>query len=193
MKTMKTILTALVAAALVAVASPAASQTLSVKSAESSISAVGAKVTGDHTLNFTNFTGAAKLDKGQVVGLEFTVQVADFTTDLGDSEWGLKFSGHLKSPDFFDVANFPTATFKSTKIEVKESKWGTHEVTGKLTLRGKEKTILFPATLKLDGGKLSGKTEFTINRKDFNMIYEGKADDLIKDAVLLKINLNLAP
>jgi polyisoprenoid-binding protein YceI len=52
---------------------------------------------------------------------------------------------HLKSPDFFDVAKFPTITFKSTKVE-KSGKDGL-KVTGELTMRGVTK----PVTLKVAG------------------------------------------
>ena len=37
---------------------------------------------------------------------------------------------------------------------------------------------------------MTGKTEFTINRKDFGIVYKGKPDNLIKDDVLLKIALD---
>ena len=190
--TLKTPALALAALVMLA-ATPALGQsdgTLKTTAADSTIEAVGAKVTGDHTLSFKSFEGSATLDKGRITAISFTVKAAEFTTEMGDSEWGQKLAGHLKSPDFFDVAKHPTAVFVSTSITEKASKWGTHEVTGKLTLRGKTQTIQFPATIAIDKAQVTGKTEFTINRKDFGLVYPGKPDDLIKDAVLLKVSLN---
>ncbi len=80
---------------------------------------------------------------------------------------------HLKSPDFFDVAQYPTATFSSTRIE---SKGGNeYSVTGDLTLHG----VTRPVTLDVElsdavsdpwgnvkrGAAATGK----INRKDFGL------------------------
>ena len=56
-------------------------------------------------------------------------------------------------------------------------------VTGTLTIRGTAKDVTFPATIKLDNGKVDASTEFSINRKDFGLVYKGKPDDLIRDVV----------
>ncbi len=59
--------------------------------------------------------------------------------------------GHLKSPDFFDVAKFPKLTFKSTKIESAGGK-GHYKLTGDLTIRD----VTRPVTLDVEqtgGGK----------------------------------------
>jgi len=49
--------------------------------------------------------------------------------------------GHLKSPDFFDLENFPTLTLKSTKITIKSDSEFT--LTGDLTIRGITKSVDF--------------------------------------------------
>ena len=54
-----------------------------------------------------------------------------------------KRDAHLKSPDFFDVAKFPTMTFKSTKVE----KAGEGlKVTGDLTMHGVTKPVVLDVT-----------------------------------------------
>ncbi len=164
--------------------------TFNVDLASSSIKTVGAKVTGDHTLDFKKFEGKIDVKAGQPAAIDFTLQMGEFTTDIDNEEMSAKFIGHMKSADFLDAEKFPTATFKSTKIEAGSTAAGTHQIEGEMTLRGVTKTISFPATLTLDGAKASGKAEFTINRKDFGIVYAGKADDLIKDDVLLKLDLN---
>ena len=163
-----------------------AAETLNCDTAKSSIGFVGAKITGDHKGSFKTFSGRATVQDGKPVSAEFTVQTASVESDAE------KLTGHLKSPDFFDVATFPTAAFKST--EIKEGAEGaTHTVTGNLTLHGVTKQISFPATIKAEGGSASARAEFKINRKDFGIVYPGKPDDLIKDDVLLKLDLNFAP
>jgi polyisoprenoid-binding protein YceI len=58
-----------------------------------------------------------------------------------------KRDGHLKSPDFFNVKQFPVITFKSTAVKaVKDG----YEVTGDLTLHGVTKSV----TLSLRGGSM---------------------------------------
>src|SRR5581483_6440688 len=56
-----------------------------------------------------------------------------------------KRDAHLKSPDFFDVAKYPTATFKSTKVEREGA--GKLKVTGDLTMHG----VTHPVVLDVDG------------------------------------------
>ena len=56
-----------------------------------------------------------------------------------------KLTGHLQSPDFFDVAKYPKATFESTEIKKGGDKGATHTVTGNLDFHGVKKSITFPA------------------------------------------------
>lgn len=152
---------------------------------------VGSKVTGSHTGDFKKWSGSVTLAGGKAEGgkLEFTVQTASVVADEGSrNDWTPKLEEHLKGADFFDTAKFPTATFTSTEIKAGGS-GGSHTVKGNLTLRGVTKVVSFPATIVVTGSEVSGKTEFSINRKDFGLVYAGKADDLIRDGVVLKIDV----
>ena len=62
-------------------------------------------------------------------------------------------------------------------------------MTGVLTLRGVQKEITFPCELTIDEKRVSVTTEFTIKRKDFGIVYPGRPDDLIRDEVLLKLEV----
>ncbi|MBG78348.1 MAG: polyisoprenoid-binding protein [Alphaproteobacteria bacterium] len=76
-----------------------------------------------------------------------SVEVVIDTTDLVT---GIeKFDAHLKSSDFLDVENFPTATFKSTAVEVTGET--TAKVTGDLTLHGVTKPVTLDMTLNKIG------------------------------------------
>ena len=63
----------------------------------------------------------------------------------------------------------------------------TDTVTGDLELHGEKKSISFPATITVTADGVSGTAEFSINRKDFKIVYPGKPDDLIKDDVAIKL------
>ena len=110
-----------------------------------------------------------------------------------DSIWAdnAKLTGHLKSPDFFDVPKFPKSTFESTAITTGSSdpkaKDATHTVTGNLTLHGVTKSIQFPARIAVTPDAASLDSEFSLNRKDFGINYPGMANDLIRDEVVLKL------
>jgi len=92
---------------------------------------------------------------------------------------------HLRGPDFFNAAQFPKATFKSTSS--KPLAEGSFEVTGDFTIRDVTKPITL--TLKKVGEKDLGErfgyragfdTQFTINRLDYGVSYmpEGLGKDV---------------
>lgn len=167
---------------------PAAAETLAVTPATSKIQFVGAKVTAQHVGEFQDFQGTIHLVDGkpEASHVQFEVKVASFTVDSG----GDALVGHLKSPDFFDVQRFPTATFSSTEIKVGSPVAGyTHTVIGNLEIRGTKKSITFPAAITVSPQGVQVKSEFGIARKDFGIVYPGMKDDLIKDNVLLRIDL----
>ena len=60
-----------------------------------------------------------------------------------------KLDAHLKSPDFFDVAKFPTATFKTTKVEVTGATTG--KISGELTLHGVTKPVVLETSFNGGG------------------------------------------
>ena len=98
-----------------------------------------------------------------------------------------RLTGHLKSADLFDVENHPTASFNSTAIAANDD--GTYTLTGNLDLHGVTKQISFPATISLSESGFTANAEFSIKRFDFGIEYPGKADDLIRDEVLIKLDL----
>lgn len=168
-----------------AAAAPAKMEVLDVDAANSTIGFVGSKVTGKHEGKFEKFTGKITLADGKAEGgsMSFEVETASVKTDAGDLD------KHLKQADFFDVEKFPKATFTSTAIKAGGDKGATHMVTGDLDLRGTKKSITFPVTITVTPDAATGTAEFSINRKDFGIVIEGKKDDLIRDDVLMKITL----
>lgn len=103
-----------------------------------------------------------------------------------------KLDGHLKSPDFFNVVEFPTMTFKSTSAKkVGDEKY---EVIGEITIHGVTKplTISMAKTGQVSNrrGELIGfETEFNITRSEFGMMYgidSGALSDEIKVIVAIE-------
>jgi polyisoprenoid-binding protein YceI len=156
---------------------------LAINPSNSKIEFVGAKVTRSHDGGFTDFAGTVELAEPiEQSRVEVTIQTASL---YADEE---KLTKHLKSPDFFDVEKFPTATFRSTEIK-KEGEG--HIIAGDLTLHGVTKRISFPATVEVTSSTVSAKAEFSINRQDFAIAYAGMPDDLIRDRVVIKLSLGL--
>jgi polyisoprenoid-binding protein YceI len=176
-------------AAPTAPAAPTAvTEKLAVTPAASAIGFVGAKVTAQHVGKFSDFTGTITLVDGapEKSRVEFDVKVAAMSVDGGNES----LEKHLRSADFFDVEKFPSAKFVSTEIKAGSDAPGmTHTVTGNLELRGTTKGVTFPANITVEKDAVRVKTEFGINRRDFNIVYPGAPDDLIKDNVLIQVSL----
>ena len=102
----------------------------------------------------------------------------------------IEYKYTLRSADFFDVEKFPKASFRSTKIEADTAKSADgYIVTGDFSLHGVTKSISFPATIKAGPDSVYVDAEFAVNRKDFGIVYTGTADDLIRDDVVIRLNL----
>ena len=148
----------------------------------STIGFVGSKVTGSHDGGFEKFSGEFVLVDGTPEGSHGVIEI-DMNSTWSDND---RLTGHLKRPDFFDVEKNPTTTFKATKIEKSADNY---TITGDLTLHGVTKTISFPAQVAVEGDLIKLNAEFFVKRFDFEIKYPGKADDLIRDEVVIKLNI----
>ena len=168
-------------------AKPANAETLVISPENSKVEFVAAKVTRSHNGSFKEFAGAIDLVKNSVEASRVTIdiQTSSVVTDEGD------LTKHLQTPDFFDVAKYPKATFTSTKIEAANPGGATHSVTGNFDLHGVKKSITFPATITVAPDSVSVNAEFAINRKDFGIVFQNKADDLIRDGVVIKLTIKV--
>lgn len=168
------------------VATPAASSgAYAVNTESSKLGFVGSKVTGSHPGGFKTFTATVDPKDGKIDGGSVSVEI-DVDSMFTDSD---DLTTHLKGPDFFDATAHPKATFQSSEIKAGGSDGHSHTVVGNLGLHGVTKKITFPANIAMDGDTVTVKTEFSINRKDFEIAYAGKPDDLIRDEVVIKLDL----
>jgi len=112
---------------------------------------------------------------------------ADITIKIGDIVTGVdKLNEHLKGPDFFDVAKYPTATFVSQKISNIHGK--KFDLTGTLTLHGVSKPVTLHVTQnewavsKITNVKTAGfSATATIKRSDYGLsMYVPAVSDEVK-------------
>jgi polyisoprenoid-binding protein YceI len=163
----------------------AETKTLALVTDGSSIGFIGAKLTGDHKGGFEKFSGSATVECGKLASMSIVIEMDSMTSDAAD------LTGHLKNADFFDVATHPQAKFDSLSITERDpGDTATHDISGNLEMKGQAKKVTFPATLEVSDAGVHGKAEFSINRKDWGIVYAGKPDDLIKDDVALILDLN---
>ena len=186
---------ALAGLALAAVAAPAAAQTWKIDSAHST-----ATFTVRHMM-VSNVHGRFGKVEGTVVydGKNISAAKADATIDATtittDNE---KRDAHLKSPDFFDAAGFPTITFKSKRAEVVGK--GKFKLIGDLTIRGKTKEVVLdvdgptdPITAQ-NAQRIGATATTTINRQDYGVSWSRALDGggvVVSDEVKITIELEL--
>ncbi len=158
---------------------------------------------GSKLIGGSNHVGTIKLQGGElyveggnITGGEFTIDMNSLAdTDLQDEEKRQKLEGHLKSGDFFEVENYPTATFTIASVEAVQDSAATHHITGNLMMKDSTKSITIPAMVEMDGEMISAKTPaFTIDRTQWNVLYGAGAlglaqDKIIRDEIGLKIDL----
>jgi polyisoprenoid-binding protein YceI len=149
----------------------------------SKIEFVGSKVTGSHNGSFKKFSGAI-IFSGQPENSSVNVTIDTASIETDDPT----LTKHLQTPDFFDVAKYPQATFVTTAIKA-GGDTVTHTITGNLTLHGVTKSITFPATITVTAEAITVDSSFSINRKDFGINYAGAADNLIRDEVVLTLKV----
>lgn len=147
------------------------------------------KVGGGHVGAVQLKSGALLFDKEKLTGGEFVVDMATLTpTDL-EGEMHGKLEGHLKSDDFFSVANHSTAKLVFTSV--KSFNKNSYTVTGDLTIKGITKPITFvvsvfgnkaTATLKVD------RTKYDIKFRSGNF-FENLGDKTIYDEFDLVVDL----
>ncbi|MEP6850318.1 MAG: YceI family protein [Acidobacteriota bacterium] len=167
-------------------AAPGKTETLTVTPENSKVEFTASKVTASHPGGFKKFDGSIDLVNDKPEGSRVKIDI-DLSSVFTNEE---KLSEHLKTPDFFDVAKFPKANFTSTSIASDAAKGAdNYTVTGDFDLHGQKKSINFPAVIKVDAGAVTVTSEFSINRKDFGLVYPGFANDLINDLVVIKLDL----
>ncbi len=186
----------------------ATGKTLAIDVATSQVNWRGYKPIGQHFGLIPLTTGELTVQGEELTGAKFVFDITGLEIqDMEESneDYG-KLWGHLQSPDFFDAANHPQATFEMTSVEPyaagaiadkdeftsentpkKDSEVAsanpTHWISGNLTMRGTTKNIKFPASVAILEGAVSATAGFNIDRTAWGLAYgdESTAVDKAKD------------
>ena len=196
---MKAIRIAVVVAAALMLSLGVSAQTYVVNADGSTMAWVGEKVTGKHNGVISLKDGVFSVEGDKMSG-NFTVDMTSIVVkDIPmDNEYNGKLTGHLKSPDFFSVADHPEAKFEITKVvpyKAKDGEEANYKVTGNLTIKGITHEISFPAMITMDGDSFSAKAKTSIDRSRWDIRYgsgsffDNLGDKLIYDDFHLEINL----
>lgn len=129
---------------------------------------------------FNTFDGNFELDENKPEAASINVTINTASVDSNHAER----DKHLRSADFLDVSKWPTAMFKSTKVEPMDN--GKAMMYGEFTLKGITKSISFEVT-HIGGGKdpwggyrqgFEGTTQFAI--ADYGMMNLGPASATVE-------------
>jgi len=181
-----------------------AGEAYTVNTNESNIEWVGTKVSGYHE-------GEIKLKGGQLMVSENNLVGGNFVIDMptiavtgpegSNEEMDQKLLGHLKSPDFFEIEKHPEATFEITSVapftgsvqdstdarqaSISEYKVTdpTHTISGNLTIKGITKNVTFPAKVSVSDNSVNALAKFNVDRTQWNIVYPGQTDDLIRNDI----------
>lgn len=144
---------------------------------------------------FSNVKGTVILDDQDISksSVDVTIDVSTVDTRTPDRD------KDLKSDKFFDVAKYPTMTFKSTKVE--QAGAGKLKVTGDLTIRGTTKSVVLDvdgptAPVKDPWGNQRSAVNATtkINRQDFGVKWNATMDNggvVVGDEVSITIDAEM--
>jgi polyisoprenoid-binding protein YceI len=146
----------------------------------------------------------------KVTGGDFVLDMTSMVVSgppENDEKSNNKLLTHLKSPDFFEVSAHPIATFVITSVapfsgtakdttdprQESISKYKvanpTHTVSGNLTIKGITKNIEFPASIVVSNNSANAIAKFNVDRTQWNIVYPGKPDDLIRNDIHFGISL----
>ena len=133
-------------------------------------------------------SGSLTMENGNITGGSFTIDMASsapLDENYDEENTKEKLVGHLSSPDFFDVANNPAASFTITSVNGSD-------VTGMMNIRGieNEETFNNVSVTETEGGvAVSG--DITIDRKKYDVSFDMPvADMVISDEIEMSLAVN---
>jgi polyisoprenoid-binding protein YceI len=143
---------------------------------------------------FNQFTGAVEADEQMPTAATVDVQIDASSLVTGET----RRDEHLRSPDFLDVEKYPSITFKSTRLEWRDSVHG--RLYGDLTIRGVTRAVVldveYTGQAKSPMGTISAgfNAQARISRKDWGLSWNVALESggwLVGDEITITIELEL--
>ena len=142
---------------------------------------------------FAKIAGSLTLNESNLANSRVEVSIDASSIETRDAQR----DAHLKSPDFFDVAKFPTLSFKSTSVRVVRD--GELAVEGDLTIRDVTRKVVFnvegptpPAKDPWGNTRVGVSASTKINRKDFGLSWNAALETggiLVGDEVTITLDV----
>ena len=154
-----------------------------IDASKSTISSTGKQMGVAVTGAFKKFSGDVTFNAAQPAQSSAKIDVDVASYDMGMPE----YNKNLLTPEWFDAAKFPKATFRSTSIKGSGSNF---TVTGQFSLKGKVQNVSFPITLKtVDKTQIFDGT-LTVKRTTFGVGSGDWADtSIVADDVAIKFHV----
>ncbi|MFZ1399427.1 MAG: YceI family protein [Candidatus Promineifilaceae bacterium] len=143
---------------------------------------------------FEKFSGTVNFDEANPTNTTVNIEVDLSSINTRDAQR----DGHLQSPDFFDVANYPTMKFVSTRVEQVDANNG--RLFGQLTIKDVTKEVVldvaYAGVAKSPWGTESAgfSASGNLNRKDWGLTWNQTLETggvLVGDKINLEIELEL--
>lgn len=172
-------------------------KTLTVDAASSAVEWVGKRLAYSHNGTFAISNGSLAVDNGKITAGSFTIDINSVVClDIQDPTDNAKFVGHLKSDDFFNVEQFPTAKFEIIQVmEAPENPDYTHNIEGNLTIRDVTRKIYMPVNITMTENGLTAAGNVVINRTEWNVMWgsanivDWTKDKIVSNDVEIKVKL----
>lgn len=168
-------------------------KTVSVDADASSVAWEGKKVSGAHDGYVKISEGSLMFDGNVLTGGSFVIDMTSINVaDISDPKMNAKLEGHLKSPDFFAIEEFTTASFVITNVAPQGDQY---KITGTMVIKNIAQEISFLANVEVNDGTISATADMKIDRAKFNVRYgsdsffDNLGDKVIHDEFDLSVNL----
>lgn len=145
--------------------------------------------------SFNDFEAAVSADQDNLSALDATITIDAASINTKDEGR----DGHLKSPDFFNVEQFPHIVFKKTALE--SAGGNDYKLTGDVSIAGVTKSITLNTEISGPAKDPWGNTKFgvvadgVINRSEFGLTWNAALETgglLVGDAIKIHIELEFA-
>ena len=133
------------------------------------------------TGSFNEFSAELDTDNDDFENSAVSFKAGVNSIDTGNKDR----DGHLIGGDFFNAADFPSVSFVSTSFTKDGSDY---QLKGDLTIKDVTKPATAKGTISVKNGVVTVVSEFTVQRKDYNVIGESFVQKKIADNIAIDVN-----